>query len=188
MPKQNAIEILQENIGIEHFREKLWLAVLTTPYVPIKPYGSTEYISKKWNWPYLCFFLFLFFFFFFCYLIRFEPEQKLTISCLNWLLDYFLFSSFIFFFFFFSCQFFEFLHVRGFREAGHPMYYELFLDRPLRGTNRFQNYRGSCRAPTVSPLAPTPMLHVPIHVYALQSVLKGSPFLVHRTDRPTTAP
>ena len=63
---------------------------------------------------------------FFRYLIRFEPETKVTISVLYWLLDYFLFSSLIF-----SCQFFEFLHVRGFKRAGHPMYYGLVLDHPL---------------------------------------------------------
>ena len=39
----------------------------------------------------------------FHYLIRFEPEQKVTIGFLYWLFDYFLFSSLIF-----SCQFFEF--------------------------------------------------------------------------------
>ena len=57
------------------------------------------------------------------YLIRFEPEQGVTVSFLYWLFDYFLFSSLIF-----SCKFFNFLHVRG---AGHPMYYGLVLDRPL---------------------------------------------------------
>ena len=41
--------------------------------------------------------------------------------------------------------------------------------------------------PTAHPLAPTPMLHVPIR-FELKSVLKGSPWLVHRTDRQTTAP
>ena len=57
------------------------------------------------------------------YLIRFEPEQGVTVSFLYWLFDYSLFYSLIF-----SCQFFEFLHVRG---AGHSMYYGLILDRPL---------------------------------------------------------
>ena len=31
------------------------------------------------------------------YLIRFEPEQGVTVSCLYWLFDYFIFSSLIFF-------------------------------------------------------------------------------------------
>ena len=68
----------------EQFREKLRLAVLITPYGPVKPYGSTEYISKKKkkktkkkkkkNWSYLSLF--------FRYLIRFEPEQEVTVSFL----------------------------------------------------------------------------------------------------------
>ena len=47
MPKYDVIEILHENVDTEQFREKLRLAVLITPYGPVKPYGSTEYISKK---------------------------------------------------------------------------------------------------------------------------------------------
>ena len=35
---------------------KLWRVVLTIPYGPVKPYGSTEYISKKWTWSYLSLF------------------------------------------------------------------------------------------------------------------------------------
>ena len=41
----------------------------------------------------------------------------------------------------------------------------------------------ACLALTVPPLAPTPTLH---YIYALKLVLKVSPFLVHRTDCPTT--
>ena len=41
--------------------------------------------------------------------------------------------------------------------------------------------------PTTNPLAPTPVLHVPI-CFEMKLVLKWSPFLVHRTDRLTTAP
>ena len=53
IPKQDVIETLHENVDIEQFRGKLWLAVLTTPYGPVKPYVSTEYKSKKWNCSYL---------------------------------------------------------------------------------------------------------------------------------------
>ena len=38
IPKQDVIETLQGNVDIEQFRGKLWLAVLTTPYGPAKPY------------------------------------------------------------------------------------------------------------------------------------------------------
>ena len=42
----------------------------------------------------------------------------------------------------------------------------------------------------LGPYSPTPLLLCLccMYLYALKSVLKGSPFLVHRTDRPTTAP
>ena len=40
MPKQDIIETLQEHVDTEQFREKLWLAVLLTPYGPVKPYGQ----------------------------------------------------------------------------------------------------------------------------------------------------
>ena len=42
MPKLDVIETRHENVDIEQFREKLWLAVLTTPYGPAKPYVSAE--------------------------------------------------------------------------------------------------------------------------------------------------
>ena len=84
MAKYDVIEFLHENIDTEQFREKLWLAVLITPYESVKPYGSAEYISKKWNWSNI--------FLFSRYLIRFELEQKVTIGFLYWLVDYFLFS------------------------------------------------------------------------------------------------
>ena len=57
------------------------------------------------------------------YLIRFKPEQGVTVSFYLLTVRLFLFYSLIF-----SCQFFEFLHVRG---TGHLMYYRLVLDRPL---------------------------------------------------------
>ena len=53
------------------------------------------------------------------------------------------------------------------------------------GHKPFCKLLGACLQP--NPLAPTHMLHVPIR-FEIKSVLKGSPFLVHRTDRSTTAP
>ena len=82
----------------------------------------------------------------FCYLIRFEPEQKVTIGFLYWLLDYFVFSGLIS-----SCQLFDFLHVWGYRGAGYLMYYALVLDRPLEGTSYFQNYWRAYLTPTAQP-------------------------------------
>ena len=46
MQKYDVIETLHKNVDTEQFRENSWLAVLITPYESVKPYGSTEYISK----------------------------------------------------------------------------------------------------------------------------------------------
>ena len=92
----------------------------------------------------------------FRYLIRFEPERLVAIFFLYWLLDYFSFSSLSF-----SCQFFEFLHVRAFRGDGHPMYYGLVIDRPL-GFGKALGYNNNLIGRNYHPIAPTPMLHIPI--------------------------
>ena len=60
---------IQNNSG------KIRLAVLITPYGPVKPYGSTEYIGIKNEIGHI-------YISFFRYLARFEPEQKVTIDFL----------------------------------------------------------------------------------------------------------
>ena len=56
---------------------------------------------------------------------------------------------------------------------------------PLGAQAIFKMIRGH-----IGPYSPTPLLLRLCYMclYALKSVLKGSPFFVHRTDRPTTAP
>ena len=64
------------------------------------------------------------------------------------------------------------------------------IDRLLVGPwggskSHFHNYWRSCLAPT----APPPCCYICyMYLYALNSVLKGGPFIVHRTDCQTTAP
>ena len=76
---------MHENVDTEQFREKLLLAVLITPYGPVKTNGLTAYISthtKKKMKLVISIPFFFFFFFLILFLIRFEPEQKVTVSFL----------------------------------------------------------------------------------------------------------
>ena len=80
--------------------------------------------NKNWGFFFTCT---VSLFFFFHYLIRFEPEQKVTIfnfidcSIISYSPISFIPAS--------SLNFY--IHVRGLRGAGHPMYYGLVLDRLL---------------------------------------------------------
>ena len=143
--------------------------VLTTPYGPTKPYGSTWYISKNETGN-ICLSLFSL-----SYMIRTWAESNHRFSLLTARL---------------------FLIISGVGRfsiwgwgwgRGQTLVLTQFNGGAIGGQKPFQNYWGGGLP---GPYSPTPLLLrlCYMYLYALKSVLKGSPFLVHRTDRPTTAP